>query len=80
MSLYTEDFECPDCGGWATFSDGSLVTRDCDEECSLLKGDLVLAYEEEQEARSERLFEERLSGDWGPLPLEEQLGQARRFK
>jgi hypothetical protein len=36
--------------------------------------------EEEGVRRSEKNFERTLSGDHGPLPLREQLEQARRLK
>jgi hypothetical protein len=76
----TEDFECPSCGGWATFKRGRLVERDCDPDCEVLAGDLQRAFENDQQYRAEKAFEDSLSGDFGPLSLQDQAIDARRLK
>jgi hypothetical protein len=87
--------ECEYCGGDAAFirdvdpfagyeGDWHLISHDCDPACrnhpAIDPTALSRQLEEEEVGKSEKNFERTLSGDHGPLPLREQLEQARRLK
>jgi hypothetical protein len=85
---------CDSCGGEAEFTrthvpfcwptDWVLVEHGCDADCANHPDAdpraLLLQVEEDEVRQSEKNFERTLSGDHGPLPLREQLEQARRLK